>query len=322
MAHLLITVVHGRHLQDDRQIPSRLDGNGEGWQLHTHQLCEKLVGTQSVVHGPVLPVLQLHQHVDVGLELDGGHTEQAADIHHANASQLHIVANELGGGAHQAVVEAPADFHRIVGNEAVATLDELNGGLALAHAGLAHEQHALAVHLHQHAVAGDGGRQRHPQVGDEGAHEIRRILLGAQQNLVVLLGRPHALRVRLQAPGDNHRRGVIGKQLVKALHALLCRALLQVRPLHQAQQLHTLPVKVVEITRHLEAGTVHVLDGDLAVPVALRAVQHLKMKLVNDGAQTNGRPFSHDFTPFPRVLFLYFTTKPQRKKYFFLKNAP
>ena len=43
------------------------------------------------------------------------------------------------------------DLHRVVRDDAVAALDQLDGHLALAHAGLSLEEHPLAVDLHHHA---------------------------------------------------------------------------------------------------------------------------------------------------------------------------
>ena len=53
----------------------------------------------------------------------------------------------------------PADFHRVVGDQAVAALDQLNGRFAFAHAAVSQQEDALAVDLHKHAVAGDAGGQ-------------------------------------------------------------------------------------------------------------------------------------------------------------------
>ena len=66
------------------------------------------------------------------------------------------MTDELGRGAGERIADA-ADLHRVVRNEPVAALDQLDGRLALADAAVAEDQHALAVHVHQHAVARDHG---------------------------------------------------------------------------------------------------------------------------------------------------------------------
>lgn len=47
-----------------------------------------------------------------------------------------------------------AQFHGVIRHQAVSAFDELHGGFTLADAAVAHDEHAFAVHLHQHAVTG------------------------------------------------------------------------------------------------------------------------------------------------------------------------
>ena len=57
----------------------------------------------------------------------------------------------------------------------MAALDQLNGGLTLADAGITEDQDALAVDLHQYTVAGDAGCQLGVQRRDELAHQAEVI---------------------------------------------------------------------------------------------------------------------------------------------------
>ena len=73
-----------------------------------------------------------------------------------------------GDGADAAILlDTRLNLHRIVGDETVAALDELDGRLALADAAVAEQQHALAVDLHQHAVACDARRKLDVQIRNE-----------------------------------------------------------------------------------------------------------------------------------------------------------
>ena len=76
------------------------------------------------------------------------------DVDNADASQFHIISYELGGAADEGMTADTANLHRIVGDQAVAALNELQRRLALADAAVAHEQDAFAVDLDQHAVYG------------------------------------------------------------------------------------------------------------------------------------------------------------------------
>ena len=60
------------------------------------------------------------------------------------------------------------DLHSVVGNESVATLQQLNGGLGFADTAVADQQNTFAVNFHQNAVAGDTGSQGVLQIGDDG----------------------------------------------------------------------------------------------------------------------------------------------------------
>lgn len=89
----------------------------------------------------------------------------------ADAAQLHKVADVLRRRTHKGAVGYPADFHRVVCDEPVATFDQLHGGLALADAALAEDEDALAVDLHEHTVAGDAGPELDIPEADERGHE-------------------------------------------------------------------------------------------------------------------------------------------------------
>ena len=107
----------------------------------------------------------------------------------------------------------------------MAALDQLDGQLALADAAVAQDQDALAVDLHQHAMAGDAGRKLKVQHADEAAHHGAGRLVGAQQGYPVLLCKLLHLREGFQflvAAEDDGRR-LLAEQLVKALTALFRR---------------------------------------------------------------------------------------------------
>ncbi len=172
------------------------------------------------------------------------------------------------------VVAGALDLHRVVGDQAVAPLDQLDGGLALAHAGLAQQEHPLAVDLHQHAVAGDARGQVVPcREAIMALMNSRGGVLAAQDGAVVLLRHLHALREGLHAPGDDEGGDIVPQKLLKALPPLLRRQAGEIGGLHPADHLEPLGVEVVEKAGELQAGTVHILGADGPVLVALRPAQ-------------------------------------------------
>ena len=231
-----------------------------------------LIRPQPVIQLAVLPILHLDNHINGAVEFDGRHAEQTPHVYHPNAPQLNIIADQLRRGTDQAPAGITADLNGVVGNEAMASFYQLNGGLALADARFPRQHNPLAVHLHQNTVAGNGGRKGCAQVGNHGAHNAGCIFLGAEDGLVVLFCHFHALRIRFQSSGKDYRRSVVGKQGIEHRRPLFRGDALQVRDFHQAQQLHPLPVKVVKESAELKAGPVHVVNGNELIPIALRPV--------------------------------------------------
>ena len=88
----------------------------------------------------------------------------------------------------------------------------------------------------------------------------------------------HAFRQRLHIPGHQQRRAFIGKEPVEDHGPLGGGELLQVAFLHIADDLQTHGLKVVEISRQLQAGTGHVGHGQADGLVIRGGKKHLQMK--------------------------------------------
>ena len=69
------------------------------------------------------------------------------------------MADDFGRGADQGLVRHALDLDRIVRNQAVAALDQLDGSLGFTDARIAQQQHAFAVDLNEHAVQRDARRE-------------------------------------------------------------------------------------------------------------------------------------------------------------------
>ena len=185
------------------------------------------------------------------------------------------------------------DLHRVVGHQAVAPLDQLHGGLALAHAGVAHEQHALAVHIHQHPVAGDAGRETGLEPVGEVGDEQGGVLLAAQDGPLVLDRHGHELREGLQAAGEDEGRDGLGQEGVKALLPLLRALVVQIRPLHLADDLDAVGGKVVKKAQDLQGGAVDVVGADEAPVVIFALVEHFQLEPLHQLGQFDCRLRCH-----------------------------
>ena len=154
----------------------------------------------------------------------------------------------------------------------MAALNQLDGGLALADAALAQQQNALAVDLHQHAVAGDARRQVHLQGGDHRRHKIAGRKTGAQQRNLIGVGRRHHLLWDVQVAADDDRRHLLGKELIQKLLPLLGGVLFHIGKLAQTEQLDSVAVEIIIKSAQLQsrAVDVHRLNHDL-----LRVTGHI-----------------------------------------------
>ncbi len=80
------------------------------------------------------------------------------NVDQPDAANLHVVPLQLVPAADEDVAAAPARDDQIVGDEAVAALDEVEHALRLADAALADEQEPDAEHVGERAV--EVGRRR------------------------------------------------------------------------------------------------------------------------------------------------------------------
>ncbi len=191
------------------------------------------------------------------------------------------MADQLRRGAHQGRVGGALDLHRVVGDEAVAPLDQLDGRLALAHAAFAQQQQSLAVDLHQHAVAGDPGGQLHLQPADAGGHELGGVPVGEQNRGPVLLGHLQALGVGLGLVADHQGRDAGGEHAGKGLPPLVGGQAVQIGGLHHAHHLEPLGHEVVVKAGELEAGAVDVGGLDQHLVIGLGLVEDLQLEMLH-----------------------------------------
>ena len=134
--------------------------------------------------------------------------------------QLDIMADNLRRRADQLVGD-PADLHRIIRHQPVASHDQLDGGLTLANAGVTSDHDTLAGDVQQHTVAGDAGGQNPVQILNGTAGKLHGGLLRPQQRPAVFPGTFQALREAVQSPRNHQCRDVVKEQIVKALTAPL-----------------------------------------------------------------------------------------------------
>ena len=182
-------------------------------------------------------------------------------IHNTDAPELHIIADQLRRAADQGMAADPADLHRVVGDEAMAALDELKGRLALADAAVAHEQHTLAVDLHQHAVHRHARSQILLQGVDQIRLKFRGILIRDENVAVILAPNLDALGEGGYAVADHQRGNVVLHEALKGASALLGREAVKIGALDPADDLDAAWVEVIVKAGELQSRAVHIRGG-------------------------------------------------------------
>ena len=172
------------------------------------------------------------------------------------------MADVLWGAAHQGLAGHPADFHGVVGDEAVAALNELDGGFAFTHAAVAYQQDALAVDLDEHAVAGDAGGQLHVEQGDQVRHHVGGGIPGGEQGNVIALRSGGHVATGIDVPGHNDGGGAQGEKVVDGLCLFLFTQAFQHGHFRAAQHSDALGVEIVAEAVQLQAGADDVPGDD------------------------------------------------------------
>ena len=134
VAHALLAVVDGRDLEDDGKVPSGRDRDGDGWNLHVENFGVLRLNAKAVIRLSIAPGNHVDDEVNVAAVLDRAHAEKLGDVDDADAAQLDIVLEYRRRGADQLMRRDLFDLNGVVGDQAVAALDQLDGRLALADA--------------------------------------------------------------------------------------------------------------------------------------------------------------------------------------------
>src|SRR5882762_6631606 len=174
-------VVPGGDLDDGDQVAARAHRHDEQRHLGVQHAVLLLLDTEPVVLDPVVPLDQLHHHLDLLAVPHRRHAEQVLDVDDADPADLHVVLDDLRAAPVDRAALPLLQVHDVVRDQAVAAGDQVEGQLALADAALPQDEDTHADHVDEHSVDRGAGGERLLQelldVVDEGAGEVA----GAQE---------------------------------------------------------------------------------------------------------------------------------------------
>src|SRR6478609_4290115 len=145
-------MMHRDHLRNDRDVLPRIERNRDARDRHAEDVGRLAVEPRPVDDGVVTPLLELHDHLDALLLPHGADAEDRRDVDETESADLHVVPLKVVPAADEDVTSAPPNQDQVVGDDAVAALDEIEYTLRLADAALADEQQPDAVDVSKRAM--------------------------------------------------------------------------------------------------------------------------------------------------------------------------
>ena len=202
----------------------------------------------------------------------------------------------------------------------MAPLEKLHGALGFADTAVAGQEDALAVDLHQNAVAGDPGGQSGFQVGDDGGDDGAGGILGEQYGDIVLFRHFQHFGMGLDAPGNEQGGELVGEQPVKDGTAVGGGQLAHIAHLHIAHNLQAHGFVVVEEARQLQARPGDVLHRNTDGGIVRGGVGNFQMKFVHQCFQRYGIGIDHGSTPKREDSCPHYSRGPQEYQPIFKKT--
>src|SRR5439155_20198890 len=137
---VLEQMVHRDHFGDDGDVLPRIEGDGDLRQGNVQDRGALAIQPGAVDHELRIPVHELDDDLDALLLPNGANTEDGWHVDEPDAADLHVVALELVSASEEHFRAAARDHHDVVGNEAMAALDEIEHALRLTYSTSPNEQ--------------------------------------------------------------------------------------------------------------------------------------------------------------------------------------
>ena len=245
-----------------RLSPAHLPARGFGWDLRPPELSparSRLLSESAYGHtgwtGQSLWIDperdayldRLAQHYADGLLDDAGDSLAGAPLDWANrpatykrypdAPQFHVVPDQFRGGALQLVFGNTPYLHRVICDQPVAPLNELDSRLAFSDAAFPEYQNSFAVYINEHAVPRHHRCERRAQKRHNFADEIRGLRVAYKDRRFEPLGHLDALRLGLRAAAVYQGRYALSEKHLERSSAECGAERFQIRILRHSDDL-------------------------------------------------------------------------------------
>ena len=182
--------------------------------------------------------------------------EHRGDVDDADAANFHVVARQFGAGADNFAAVHQRDLRHVIGDQAVAALDERQHCLAFADAAFAANQHAHAEDVHHAAHLGAARRKHRFQRERRGIDELHRDHRALKNRHARFFGGGQKFLVRPKTAAENKARNFEGEKVGVTLQSFGGRERPQIIHLGVAENLHPFVGEVVRESAQRQAGPV------------------------------------------------------------------
>src|SRR3954462_194001 len=258
-------VVHGDYLGHYGDVLSGVQKHSDLRQVDIKDSCGFHVDTDALHHCVLIPLLQLNDHFDALLLADSANTEDRLNVDETHPTDFHVVTLHLVTAPDENIVAALAGDYKVVGNQAMSPLDEIENALRLADAALARKEEPDAKNVGKRSVERNRRSEFHLQHRLDAAIELRRLQFGANERNSGGGGDfPEARRQALTL-GDEDGGYRKGKEELENLFALGRVQGREVGDLRLAEHLKSFRGKAFDVSGQNNPGTRYLGRADGAV---------------------------------------------------------
>ena len=260
-SHILELLVQRSHLYEPSDVPADANRQGDMWNFDAKDFIGFAIQTNSIHIFNLVPILQCDDEIEFFLRNDGSSAKDRGDVDDANAADLHVVSGNAIGCSDQLGTLYGTEAREVIGDEAVAALDEAKDALAFADAAGAPDEGSNAKDAHHAAVLGCRRRKIGLEQDGGGIDEFHRDHAGSHDRNFKLGGRIEQRGRDGEISGDDDAGHLAGEHHANAFLQRDGAEALQVAHLGGTKHLNALHGEIAVEARQGEAGTV---DSGLA----------------------------------------------------------